>query len=38
MKQHGHSSIGVTMSIHAHVPGDTKREMSTRMNQFLGGD
>ncbi|RCW44688.1 site-specific recombinase XerD [Halopolyspora algeriensis] len=38
MEQLGHSSIGVTMNIYAHVLDDTKREMSTRMNQFLGGD
>lgn len=35
MEQLGHSSIGVTMDIYAHVLDDAKREMSNRMNQLL---
>lgn len=38
MEQLGHSSIGVTMDIYAHVLDDAKREMSSRMNRLLGGD
>lgn len=35
MEQLGHSSIGITMNIYAHVLDDTKREMSSRMDRFL---
>lgn len=38
MEQLGHSSIGVTMNIHAHVLDETKREMSSRMNRLLISD
>ncbi|QGK72057.1 tyrosine-type recombinase/integrase [Allosaccharopolyspora coralli] len=38
MEQLGHSSIGITMNIYAHVLDDSKREMSNRMNRLLSED
>ncbi|GAB2749801.1 hypothetical protein GCM10027174_25330 [Salinifilum aidingensis] len=38
MEQLGHSSIGVTMNIYAHVLDDSKQEMSSRMDRFLSED
>lgn len=35
MEQLGHSSIGITMNIYAHVLDKTKRDMSSRMDRFL---
>ncbi len=38
MEQLGHSSIGVTMNLYAHVLDDSKREMPSRMDRFLSED